>query len=131
MSTGVFNNEYRTVYEDCSYDAYILAATTTISGAIAAKTGYTIFIQSIVVNVTTTFNSATVFQDDAGTPVVIHRIAASPPLGPIGVSNSVDFGPEGKRLTESKGLDITIGGAGLVASVKISAYRRLTAVGAP
>lgn len=129
MAAGVSHDNYRTCYEDVSYDHDILAADSTTLNAILAKTNYTIFVQAIVVNVYTDAAQTLTFQDTAGTSVVIHKTRSSPGLGPI--DESVDFGAEGKKLTEGKGFDITISGAGLGAAVKVIAYRKLTGVGAP
>lgn len=128
MGQGVKYDNYRTTFQDCSYDANILAADTATRNAILAKTNWTVFVQAIVVNVYTDAAQTLTFQDTAGTPVVIHKTRSSPGLGPV--DESVDFGPEGKALTEGKGFDIVISGAGLGCAVKVIAYRRLTGVGA-
>ena len=126
MAQGVKNNEYRTTYEDVSYDFNMLTSTTTQSAIIAAKANFTTYIQAIIVNITTSAAQNIVFQDDASTPVVIHRIANSPGLGPTGTSNSVDFGSEGKSITEGKALDMVISAAGNAGAVKVIAYRKRT-----
>lgn len=128
MAQGTWNDNYRTVYQDCSYDGNVLAADTATVHCIAAKTNYTVYVQAIIVNVSTSAAQSLVFQDTTGTPVVIHHTQTSPALGPV--NESVDFGPEGKALTVSQGLDMTISGAGLAAAVKVIAYRKLTVVAA-
>lgn len=106
-----------------SFQTQILATDTATVTAIAAATGYTTFVQKIQVAVTTDAAQSLTFQDNAGTPIVLAKTKASPGLGPI----NFDFGPDGYPLTESKQLDIVISGAGLAASVSITAYRRATA----
>lgn len=128
MSQGNWNDNYRVFYQDCSYDGNLLTTDTTTVHAIAAKANYTVYIQAIVVNITTDAAQTLTFQDTANTPVVIVKTRSSPGLGPV--DESVDFGPEGKALTESKGLDMVISGAGLGASIKVIAYRKLTGVAA-
>lgn len=128
MSTGVSRDNYRTTYEDVSYDRDLLITDTGTLTAIAAKTNYTIFVQAIVVNVTTDAAQTLTFQDTAATPIVIAKTRSSPGLGPV--DESVDFGPEGKALTVSKGLSIVISGAGLGAAIKVIAYRKLTGIAA-
>ena len=129
MSQGVYNDNYRTIFQDVSYDHNVLAADTATLAAVAAKANYTVYIQAIVVNVYTDVAQTLTFQDTADTPVVIHKTRSSPGLGPV--DESVDFGPEGKALTEGKGLNIVISGAGLGCAVKVIAYRKLTGVAAP
>ena len=128
MASGVYNDNYRTVFQDVSYDHDILAADSTTLNAIAAKANHTVFVQAIVVNVYTDAAQTLTFQDTATTPVVIHKTRSSPGIGPV--DESVDFGPEGKALTEGKGLSIVISGAGLGCAVKVIAYSKLTAVAA-
>ena len=128
MAQGVRNDDYRIRFQDCSYDHDILAADSTTLNAVLAKANHTIFVQAIIVNVYTDAAQTLAFQDTASTPVIIHKTRSSPGLGPI--DESVDFGSEGKALTEGKGLDITISGAGLGCAVKVIAYRKLTGVAA-
>lgn len=112
-------------YEDVSVSYSIVAATdySTANAKIAAKTGYTIYIQRILVNVSTTNAATQLFQDNASTPIIAAGTPATPALGPI----VFDFGGDGFALTESKSLDHKMSGAGLAASITIQAYRKRTA----
>ena len=128
MAQGVWNDNYRTTYQDCSYDGDLLTTDSTTINAIAAKANHTVYVRAIVVNVTTDAAQTLTFRDTASTPIVIAKTRSSPGLGPV--DESVDFGPEGKKLTEGKGLDIVISGAGLAAAIKVIAHYKLTGVAA-
>lgn len=110
-------------YTDVSVQYQIAAADTGTKTPIAASTGYSIFVQKILVSIFTDAAQSLTFQDNAGTPVVIGKTKASPGLGPI----LFDFGPDGYPLTEAKQLDIVISGAGLGAAIFITAYKKPTA----
>lgn len=125
MASGIWNDNYRTIWQDCSYDYNLLTTDSGTKTAVAAKTGFTVFVQAIVCNFHTDAAQTLTFQDDAGTPVVIHKTRSSPGLGPV--DDSVDFGPEGKALTADKGLNMVISGAGLGAAIKVIMYRKPTA----
>ena len=121
---GVFPDSYRVQFEDVSADYNLLAADSSDPTLIAAKAGFTTYVQAIIVNVTTDNAATLTFQDTADTPVVIHVTPASPGLGPI--DTTVDFGPGGKALTASKGLSMVTSAAGLAAAIVVYAYRRQT-----
>lgn len=116
---------YRAVFSSASVTASVAAAdTATIDNVITAKNAnWTIHVQRITLSVTTDAAQSLTFQDDAGSPVVIAKSAASPGLG---VEMVADFGPEGFPLTKGKNLDIVISGAGLACQISIEAYQRLT-----
>ena len=118
--------DYGRVYENVSTSYTILAATdySTASAKIAAKANETIYVQKIVVNVSTDNAATQLFQDSASTPIIAAGTKASPGIGPI----TFDFGPKGFALTEGKSLDHKMSAAGLAASITITAYRRRTAV---
>lgn len=114
-------------YKNVSAGSVLLAGddlSSTPRVLIALVAGFTIFIQRIVVSVTTD-NAATLsFQDSAGTPVVAAKTKASPGLGVI----VYDFGPEGFALTEGKELDLKNSAAGLAAVIEVQAYQKATGV---
>ena len=120
---GFANQEQDTVNRKVVVNLAVLAATTaTATSLITARTGFTVYIQKIVISVTTTAAQTTILADSAGTPVVIAGLAASPALGPY----TWDFGPEGTPLTESTGLTYTLSAAGLAYRLHIQAYYRQT-----
>jgi hypothetical protein len=118
---------YLAQYHDASV---VVPVATTDSGTLQDKiavksTRHSIFVQRVILSVTTDAAQSLTFQDDANTPVVFAKSPASPGLG---VEVVADFGPKGFQLTEGKNLDIVISGAGLGAQVSIEAYQKVTAV---
>ena len=118
---------YRTMFQDKSTTFSVAAAdSATKEDVIAPKSAsHTVFVQRILLSVTTDAAKTLTFQDDASTPIVIAVSPASPGLG---VEVVADFGPKGFALTEGKNLDVVISGAGLACQVNVEAYDRLTAV---
>ncbi len=121
--------DMRAQFEDLSKGKTFLAAddftSTGVDFLAVRNSSYTIFVQSISVNVSTDNAATLTFKDDASTPVVIAQTKASPGLGLLEMFNG---GAEGVPLTEGKNLDITASGAGLEGSLMVEAYQRLTAV---
>ena len=118
---------YRSIYTNKSTTFSVAAAdTATLTDKPAVKNAnYTIYVQRITLSVFTDAAQSLTFQDDASTPVVIAKSAASPGLG---LEIVADFGPEGFPLTAGKNLDIVISGAGLGVKGSIEAYEKVTAV---
>lgn len=125
MSNAKSYDWYRSMYSDKSVRGRVAAAdSATIEDVVAVKNlNYTIYVQRIMLSVTTDAAQSLTFQDDAGTPVVIGKSAASPGLG---IEVVADFGPEGFALTTAKNLDIVISGAGLGCVYVIEAYQKQT-----
>lgn len=114
----------RRYWGDLSLTQQIAAATTTITDLIAVKNAsYSIFIQKIIVTITTDAAQSLTLQDDASTPLVLAEIPTSPGEGRF----EYDYGEVGRQLTEGKNLDCNLSAAGLVGSVIIQAYQRPTA----
>lgn len=122
---SVYNRDLRTRFKDVS-GSTVLAAGDNLSATartlVTGRTGYTLYIQKITVNVITD-NAATLqFKDTAGTPVVIAGTKASPGIGPI----LFDFGDEGRALTEAKNFTLANSAAGLAADIHWEGYERPT-----
>lgn len=128
MPTPVSGKNQRVVFEDVSTQYNLAAADASDPILIAAKTGFTIYVQAILVNVTTD-NAATLTFRDTGASLTIHATPASPGLGPF--DTSVDFGDEGVALPVDTGLQMVTSAAGLAAVVLVYAYRRKTTVDKP
>lgn len=129
MSTFKDAAGYRAFNQDKSKAITFLAAddfTTTGAPFISVKNAnYTLYIQKIVVDVST-INAATLtFQDTAGTPVVCGKLAGSAALGQQIV---LDGGGIGIPLTQGKNLSIIASAAGIAGSVVVECYQRMTAV---
>ena len=115
-----------TQFMNVSVSGVVLAAddlSSVVRSLITAKSGWTVYIQSILMAVTTDNAATQLFQDTAGTPIVAAGSKASPGIGPI----SFPFGAEGFALTESKGLSLKNSGAGLAYSYTVQAYMKKTA----
>lgn len=116
---------FRRIHKAVSANLTILAGVDpSASNIIACPANHTIFIQRIVIPITTDNAATLTFRDNAGTPVIIAVTKASPGIGPI----VHDFGADGIPLTEAKGLDLAASGAGLAGRVHVSGYAKLTAV---
>jgi hypothetical protein len=111
-------------HKDVSTSYTFLAATdySTANSKITGKTGFTIFIRRILLNVTTDNAATQTFQDSAGTPVIVAGSKASPGIGPI----TFDFGERGFALTEGKDFQHKMSAAGMAGSVTIDAYMKQT-----
>ena len=124
-ATGSDYGKWRNFFVDKSR---IYALTTAATGTAAAivpvrASTSTLYIQRILLSVTTDAAQTLTFQDDAGTPLVIAKSPSSPGLG---IEIVADFGPGGIALTAGKNLDMVISGAGLGAQVNVEAYEKLT-----
>jgi hypothetical protein len=124
---------YRTTYRDISGALALTAATgdtTLVSNASAngLGTGWTLFIQRIIVWVSTDAAQSMSFEDDNGTPRQIAEVTTSP-----GDSTRWDFdyGDRGVPLTEAKDFELNVSAAGLAGMIVWEGYARRTAAGAP
>ena len=119
---------YRRTYGDVSRGLQLLASetpTTVFADFITPKNAnYTIYIQRVTFNVSTSHANQLTVQDDASTPVVFAKSIASPALG---LNILFEGGAEGVPITAGKNLEIT-GTAGAAGSVMIEAYQKLSTV---
>lgn len=90
--------------------------------ATVRSANHTLYIQKVVYIPSTVHATALTIQDDAGSPLVIGLIPASQ-----ATPYTVDFGPEGRALTEGKNLDLAAGGAGPGGTIHVEAYNKLSA----
>lgn len=79
---------------------------------------HTLNVQKIEIAVLTDAAQTATFQDTSGVKIAVTK--SSPGLGPI----VFDFGPEGIAVTEAKGLDVVLSGAGLALAIHVEAYQR-------
>lgn len=110
----------REVFQDMTKAITLVATDTTQDAFLAKKANYTIWVQRIVVWISTSAAQSMTFQDDAGTPLVVAVVPSSPGAN---TRWDFDFGPVGRPLGENQDLDITLSAAGLAGSVIIYAYR--------
>jgi hypothetical protein len=113
---------YRNTYKDVSTSGVVLAAGAGAAAIVALAASFTIFIQKITVNISTTAAQTITFRDNAGTPIIVAFIEASAAAGTV---RTIDFGSKGFALTEGKQLDIS-GVAGPAYSYAVEGYIRQT-----
>ncbi|HDZ43062.1 hypothetical protein LCGC14_0897270 [marine sediment metagenome] len=111
---------YRKVFRDLSKTQIVGTGDTTVDAFLAKRANQTIWVQRIVVYITTSSAQSLSFQDDASTPLVIAKVPATPA---VDTRWDFDFGDRGVPLTENKDLDISISGAGLAANIQVYAYQ--------
>lgn len=115
---------YRAWNQDVSVvSALSTGATGPLTLITARDANHTIFVQRILLSVTTDAAQTLTFQDTAGTPVVIGKSPASPALG---IEVVADFGGKGMALTVGKNLSCVISAAGLGGQIDVEAYQRQT-----
>lgn len=129
MSVGGDTRYYQTIHPKLDVD-YDLAAGNAgpVENLLTAKNAdYQVFVQHIVVAVTTYAAKTLTFQDDAGTPVPIGflSIPASAPTGGGQQEYRIDFTSDGTALTKGKNLDLVLSGAGVAARIHIEGYQKL------
>lgn len=118
---------YRKLYQDVSGQVNILAATDDQTLVTCKSASHTLFIQRIVVDITTYSAKTWLFKDSTSTPVPI--AALSIPAAAVALpseSNSIvfDFGPEGVQLTEGKNFLLDVSAVGAAAMVKWQGYQK-------
>ena len=113
----------RIIYPDVSSSTTIVVGTADYT-LITGKTNWTIYVQKIVVWITTSAAQNLSFEDST-TGLRIANIPASP-------SDSTrwdfDFGPEGVPLTVSENLVLNASAAGNIGHVEVNAYLKPKAV---
>lgn len=119
---GASAAEYRQIYRDISSSVAIGAAdgdTTLVSGVAS----HTIYVQRIIVWISTDAAQSWSFEDDNGTPKQIAEVTTSP-----GDSTrwDFDFGDVGVPLTEGKDFELNVSAAGLAGNITWEGYIRAT-----
>lgn len=113
----------RRYFGDLSLTRHFAVADTTITSLSVKNASYTIYVQRIVVNISTSAAFTLIIRDSASTPLVLFEIPSDPGEGEF----AKDFGDTGLALTEGKNLDFVLSGAGLVGSITVEAYQKPTA----
>lgn len=110
-------------------DKQILAATDDQTDILTAKSAnHQIYIQKIIVSITTYSAKTWTFQDDAGTPVPIAVLsipaAQDTTFGDQGTV-TWDFGPVGTPLTKGNNFDLDVSAAGAAGIIHVEGYEVL------
>jgi hypothetical protein len=125
---SIYNREHRTRFRDVSTSFIAVAGDDpSADPLIAGRTKYTIFVQRIDVNVTTSAAQSWTFRDNNGTPKVIGVLPASAAVGHHVVLES----EEGIPLTEGADLDMLASSAGVAGSCTVTAYMKPTGTMVP
>lgn len=113
----------RRIYTDISGT---LTATTSTDDTtlVAAKASHTVWIQRVIVYITTDAAQSWAFEDSNGSAKAVCKVTTSP-----GVDTrwDFDFGDAGVPLTEGKGFVLNVSGTGLAGHIEWYGYRKLTA----
>ena len=122
---------YQNHYTNKSTDLNVLAATDDTTLITAKSANHRIYVQKIVINITTYSAKTWDFEDNAGTPIQIAHIsipAAAVALPSESNSIVIDFGPKGTPLTLGKNLVLDMSAAGAAGTVHVEAYEKLEGV---
>lgn len=117
---GASAAEYRQIYKDISSSVAIGAAdgdTTLVVGV----ANHTIFIQSIIVWISTDAAQSWSFEDSNGTPLQIFEVTTSPGDSTRWGGHLL-FGEKGVALTEGKNFVLNVSAAGLAGVIVWEGY---------
>lgn len=114
---------YRTYYQDISGNLAVAAATGDTTLVTARNANSTIYIQRIIVYVTTDAAQSASFVDSNGTPKKLAEVTTSP-----GDETrwDFDFGDAGVPLTEGKNFVLDVSAAGLAGNVIWYGYSKIS-----
>ncbi len=112
---------FQAAYKPAVYSGTFSAVATGTTQVLAALANHTLYIQSIMVSITTGAAQTYSFQDDSATILLAKTKATSVQ----GDAYLYDFGPSGFPLTSGEGLDHVISGAGTAGAVHIEGYYKL------
>ena len=114
----------RTFYKDISGSLRATATTDDTTLVTVKNTSSTIYIQRVIVYITTDAAQSWNFTDSADTPLSICKVTTSP-----GVDTrwDFDFGATGVPLTEGKNFLLNVSAVGLAGHIEWEGYEKLTA----
>lgn len=122
-------NKYRMCYADKSTDLTVLAATDDTTLITPKSADHQIFVQRIVVTISTYAAKTWLFKDSAGTPVELDLISI--PAAAVALASesnafaTLDYGPVGTPLTKGKNLLLDVSAAGAAGRIHVEAYEKL------
>lgn len=121
--------KFQHTYSDKSVDLTVLAATDDTTLITPKSANHQVFVQRIVVTITTYAAKTWLFKDSAGTPVEFAFISI--PAAAVALASesnafaTFDFGPAGVPLTLGKNLLLDVSAAGAAGRVHVEAYEKL------
>lgn len=112
----------RTFYQDISGNLTMAATDSSTTLVTVKNTSHTLFIQRVVVYITTDAAQSWAFVDSNGTPLADCKVTTSP-----GVDTrwDFDFGDDGIPCTSGKNFVLTASGAGLAGRIVWYGYAKL------
>ena len=122
---GKTYSNYRSFYQDISGSTTLAAAGGDATLVTVKDIYHTLYIQRIVVWISTDAAQSMSFEDSNGTPKQIAEVTTSP-----GDSTRWEFhfGEQGVPLTEGKDFVMNVSAAGLAGNITWEGYSKLTAV---
>ena len=116
---------YRRFYQDRTTEQVMTTSTDDTTLITARSTGHTIFIQRVIVYITTDAAQSWVFEDSNSSAKKFCEVTTSP-----GDETrwDFDFGEEGVPCTEGKNFLVNVSSTGLAGHIKVYAYEKLTAI---
>lgn len=114
---------------DKSMDLTVLAATDDTTLITPKSANHQIWVQRIVVTISTYSAKTWLFKDSAGTPVELDLISI--PAAAVALASEsnafavLDYGPKGTPLTLGKNLLLDVSAAGAAGRVHVDAYEKL------
>jgi hypothetical protein len=109
-------------YQDVSAQAQTVAADSGVKALIAGRTGWTVYVQKIRINVTTTAAQTATVRAATTETVVLATVPSDPGIG----VREFDFGEDGWALPSGEGLEQSLSAAGLAFAITVQAYMKLT-----
>ena len=109
-------------------DFFVLAATDDSTLITAKSANHRLYIQKLVISITTYSAKTWTFEDSAATPVPIAHISiAAAAEAHVSESGTIefDFGPTGIALTLGKNLLLNVSAAGAAGAIHVEAYEKL------
>lgn len=120
--TGNRRDRLREQFKDLTKHGVVAAADTSLLSWITGQAKYTVYVQEVLIDVTTDAARTVTIRDTNSSPKVIGSLPASPGVGP----QRFDFGDDGVPLTEGKDLSIVLSAAGLAFNISVYAYLKPT-----
>lgn len=114
-------------YQDISGNQFVTTAGTTATLVTVKNASYTLYIQKIHIEVTTSAAQTWSFQDSAGSPIPVVPSVSTASIAHF----DFDFGPLGVPLTVAKNFVLSISAAGAAGWVSWEGYQKLTVVTSP
>lgn len=120
--SGESERRARTFYQSISGQLNLAATDDDQTLVTVKNANYQLFIQRVIVYITTDAAQSWSFEDSNGTAVKVCKVTTSP-----GVDTrwDFDFGPQGKSLTAGKNFVLNMSAVGLAGHVEWLGYQRL------